>query len=57
MVLSLPAVFVLLVILLWRKFIYDKSASEMTINPRTVFTFSAKGGMSTTLSSHLALLV
>ncbi len=37
--------FVLLVILLWRKFIYHKSASVMWINPELVFTFSAKGGV------------
>jgi hypothetical protein len=36
---GLSTVFALLVILLWRKFPYDKSASEMLINPRIVFTF------------------
>jgi hypothetical protein len=35
----LQYLFVLLVIL-WRKFIYDKSASGMLINPQIAFTFT-----------------
>ncbi len=45
------------VILLWRKFIYDKSTSGMLINPRIVFTFTRKSWSNTTFSSYLALLV
>jgi hypothetical protein len=50
--------FVLLVILLWRKFIYDKSASRMLINPGIVFTFTRqRWSIAFIFSSYLALPV
>ncbi len=45
------------VILLRRKFIYDKSSSGMLINPPIVFTFTRRRWSSTTFSVFLALLV
>ncbi len=45
------------IILLWRKFTCDKSASGMLINPGIVFTFTRQRWSSTTFSSYLALLV
>ncbi len=56
---ALSTVFVLLVILLWRTFIYDKSTSRMLINLGIVFTLHlrAKGGVVPRLISYLALLV
>ncbi len=46
-----------IILLLWRKFISDKSASGMLINPRIVFTFTRPRWSSNTFSSYLALLV
>jgi hypothetical protein len=45
-----------IVILLWRKFICDKPASGMLINPHIVFTFTRQRWGSITFSSDLALL-
>ena len=46
-----------IVILLWRKFICDKSASWMLINPPIVFTFTRQRWSSATLIIYLALLL
>ncbi len=46
-----------IVILLWHKFICDKSMSGMLINPPIVFTSMRQRWSSTTFSSYLALLV
>jgi hypothetical protein len=50
-----PAVFLLLVLLLWRKLICSKSARGMLINPRIVFTFTRQRWSITTFSSYLGL--
>ncbi len=46
-----------IVIILWRKFMCDKSASGMLINPPIVFTFTRQRWSSTKFRSYLALLV
>ncbi len=46
-----------IVLLLRLKYICDKSASGMLINPRIVFTFTRQRWSSTPFSSYLALLV
>jgi hypothetical protein len=46
-----------IVIFLRRKFICNKSASGMLINPPTVFTFTCQRWSSTTFNSYLALLM
>ncbi len=54
---GLSTVFLLLVLLLllWRKFINSKSARGMLINPRIVFTFTRQRWSSTSFSSYLGL--